>query len=99
MLSPLRGLRRAGCGEDFIFFADEPGSFQVGVPWSRVIPAWLSCLAQTCEPDAFAQGALRVIDGFVGYERDKHLRVARGLASQYQKRALRERIGAPSLGV
>lgn len=33
--------------EDILFFVDEAGSWQVGVDWRRVLPAWLTSLSET----------------------------------------------------
>src|ERR1700722_5133781 len=35
------------CEDDVIFFADEGGSWQVGVDWNSVLPAYFRCLADT----------------------------------------------------
>lgn len=35
------------CHDDVIFFADEGGSWNVGVPWRVVVPAYFRCLAET----------------------------------------------------
>jgi hypothetical protein len=40
--------------DDIIFFADEGGSWQVGVDWARVLPAWLKVLSATAGPEEFA---------------------------------------------
>src|SRR5437016_2556511 len=36
--------------DDVIFFADEGGSWQVGVDWARVLPVWFKVLSATAEP-------------------------------------------------
>jgi len=36
--------------DDVIFFADEGGSWQVGVNWAKVLPIWFQVLSATAEP-------------------------------------------------
>jgi hypothetical protein len=43
-------LRRLDSGEEVVFFAHEAGSWQVGVDWPKVFPAWFACLAATTAP-------------------------------------------------
>ncbi len=43
-----------GTGEG-IFFAEEGGSWMVGVDWKKVLPAWFRVLAATAAPAEFAQ--------------------------------------------
>jgi hypothetical protein len=43
------------CREDIIFFADEAGSWQVGVQWEKVLPSWFKVLSATADPDEYAQ--------------------------------------------
>ena len=40
--------------DDVIFFADEGGSWQVGVDWARVLPVWFKVLSATAEPEEYA---------------------------------------------
>lgn len=85
-------LRRIDEGhDDIIFFADEGGSWQVGVYWDTVLAAWLKCLAQTATPEAFVEAAVTTIDEFSSHRRDKHLKEARRVASPEQRKALRAR--------
>src|SRR5438093_5397812 len=37
--------------DDVIFFADEGGSWQVGVDWAKVLPVWFKVLSATAEPE------------------------------------------------
>lgn len=75
--------------DDVVFFADEGGSWQVGVRWENVLPAYFACLSATTEPDGYAQTVKAVIDDFVHYDRDKYLRKARGAGTSAQKKLLR----------
>lgn len=72
-----------------IFFADEAGSWQVGCDWRRILPAWFKCLSATASPEDYAEKVVRIIDGFVHYDRDRHLTGAGRAASEGQREALR----------
>ena len=76
--------------DDVIFFADEAGSWQVGIDWHKVRPAWYVCLTRATEPDEYARRVIETVDGFVGYDRDKHLTEAGRKASTAQRKALAE---------
>src|SRR5436309_14147614 len=41
--------------DDVIFFADEGGSWQVGVDWAKVLPVWFKVLSATAEPEEYAE--------------------------------------------
>jgi hypothetical protein len=83
-------LRRIDEGnDDVIFFADEGGSWQVGVDWRTVLPAYFRTLAETASPEEFAHEVDRAITDFSDYERPRHLTAARRVASTEQKAALR----------
>lgn len=41
--------------DDVVFFADEGGSWQVGVDWEAVLPAWFVVLSTTAHPEEFAR--------------------------------------------
>jgi hypothetical protein len=83
-------LRRVDDGEDdIIFFADEGGSWQVGVDWLKVLPAYFRCLAATAPPEGYARIATAVIDDFVPDEASRYLSRARGAATRGQKAAMK----------
>jgi hypothetical protein len=77
--------------DDMVFFADEGGSWQVGVDWKKVLPAWLTCLSATAEPEEYTRRVVDVVDRFVKYDRDKLLTMAARKASAAQRKALAER--------
>lgn len=77
------------CHDDIIFFADEAGSWQVGVDWGKVLPAWFAGLSATAEPDEYARRVTETIDEFDKYDRAKHLATARRTATPAQRRILR----------
>ncbi len=82
-------LRRIDEGyDDIVFFADEAGSWQVGVDWREVLPAWFTCLGHTAEPEDYARAVLSAIDDFVAYDRKWFLAKARGKANPARKKAL-----------
>ena len=78
------------CMDGIIFFADEGGSWQVGVDWRAVLPAYFQSLAATSEPKEFAEHSINTIEDFAEYKRNRHLRDARRHASPAQKKALKE---------
>lgn len=82
------------CHDDVIFFADEAGSWQVGVNWETVFPAWFRCLSRTAEPEEFAQRVLKAVHHFAKFGRDKHFATARKWATAPQQRALAEAMKA-----
>ena len=74
--------------DDVIFFADEGGSWQVGVNWAKVFPRWFACLSATAVPEEYARKILAVVDEFEKFSRDKHLTMAKRMATTEQKKAL-----------
>ena len=47
--------------DDVIFFADEGGSWQVGVDWARVLPVWFRVLSATAEPEEYAERIMALL--------------------------------------
>lgn len=76
--------------DDVIFFADEGGSWQVGVDWAKVLPAWFKVLAVTAAPEDFAQRITSSLSRHYSYGRDKMLAIARRTATAQQRVALAE---------
>jgi hypothetical protein len=74
--------------DDVVFFADEGGSWQVGVDWATVFPCWFACLAATAAPEEYARQALAAVDELEKFHRDKHLATARRIATPEQRKAL-----------
>ena len=81
------------CHDDVIFFADEGGSWQVGVDWARVLPAWFKALSVTATPEDYAQRITALLSRHYSYGRDKMLAVARRTATPPQRKALAEAEG------
>jgi hypothetical protein len=75
--------------DSVVFFADEAGSWQVGVDWREVLPAYFRCLADDASGEDFAREVDRAITDFADYERPRHLAAARRAANAEQKAALR----------
>jgi hypothetical protein len=83
-------LRRIDEGrDDVVFFADEGGSWSVGVDWHRALFAYFRCLAESASAEDFAREVDRAIADFADYERPRHLAAARRAANAEQKAALR----------
>jgi hypothetical protein len=91
LLSLLRHIE--ACEDDVIFFADEGGSWQVGVAFQDVLPAYFRCLAETAGPEEFAREVGTAIRDFAEHDRPSLLTEARRFASEEQKVALR---GSPA---
>jgi len=85
-------LRRIDQGEDdIVFFADEAGSWQVGVDWPTVLPAYFRCLSATAAPEEYAQ--LANTKDFARHDVPKYMSKARGAATRDQKVALPRVVG------
>ena len=76
--------------DDIIFFADEGGSWQVGVDWDLVLPAWFKVLSATVAPKGYAGRIATLLEHRYGYGRDKMIAVARKAATPDQRKALAE---------
>jgi hypothetical protein len=82
--------------DDILFFADEGGSWEVGVDWENVLPAWFKVLSATAAPSEYAQGITTVLERHYKHGRIKMLAVARKIATPAQRQALPEREPASS---
>ena len=80
--------------DDIIFFADEGGSWQVGVDWPKVLPVWFKVLSATAEPEEYAERITALLSCHYRYGRDKMLAIARRTATTHQRKALAEIKGA-----
>jgi len=76
--------------DDVIFFADEGGSWQVGVDWVKVLPAYFKVLSATAGPKDYAERISAVVSRHYSYGRDKMLTHARRTATPEQRKALAE---------
>lgn len=71
-----------------IFFADEGGSWQVGVEWRQVFPGWVRCLARIASPQEYSERVVEMIDDLDRADRAIYLREARKAGTTAQKKAL-----------
>lgn len=76
------------CHDDVIFFADEAGSWQVGVDWRSAMPAYFRCLVDGSSAEDYTREVDRTISDFADYERPRHLAAARRVANAEQRAAL-----------
>ncbi len=76
------------CHDDVIFFADEAGSWQVGVGWKRVLPPWFRVLSATAAPEEYAERITALLDHHYRHDRDTMLALARKTATPEQRKAL-----------
>ena len=76
------------CHDDVIFFADEGGSWQLGVDWRSVFSAYFPCLAKTAAAADFATTVDQVIEEFARHDRSQYLRSAHAVANAAQRVAL-----------
>lgn len=76
------------CSVDVIFFADEGGSWHVGVDWAKVLSAWFACLSRTAQPDEYARRVVEVVNQFDRPNRETHIAQARRLGTVSQREAL-----------
>jgi len=70
--------------DDILFFADQGGSWQVGVDWQEVLPAHARCLALTAAPAPFARSLLGLVERHAAYDAKKLLPAIRKVASKEQ---------------
>jgi|GEM_PF-993712 len=61
------------CRDDIVFFADEAGSWQVGVLWDRVLPAWFRSLSPTTEAYEWAETVVDALNDFASYRLHQRL--------------------------
>ena len=59
------------CLDDVMFFADEGGSWQVGVDWEKVLPVWFKVLSATAEPQEYATRIATVLSSHYSHGRDR----------------------------
>ncbi|MBT9317615.1 hypothetical protein [Leptothoe spongobia] len=77
------------CRDDIIFFADESGSWQVGVSWENVLPSYFTALAEVVEPEVYAESVVKVVKKHANYRGDIHLKTAMKIAQPAQRKALK----------
>jgi hypothetical protein len=78
------------CHDDVIFFADEGGSWQVGVDWAKVLPLWFKVLSVTATPEEYVIRINAMLSRHHSYGREKTFAVARRTATPDQRKVLEE---------
>jgi hypothetical protein len=76
------------CLDDVIFFADEAGSWQVGIEWEKALPAWFRALSTTAAPEEYAGRITALLKHHYAYGSAKMLAIARKIATPEQRQAL-----------
>jgi len=74
--------------DKIIFFADEAGSWQVGINDKKVLPVYFTSLAAVAEPEKYAARVMEVIKERGAYASEKFLEAARKAANEAQRKAL-----------
>ena len=80
--------------DDVIFFADEGGSWQVGVDWAKVLPVWFKVLSAAGAPEEYANRITALLSCHYSYGSDKMLAIIRRTTKTHQRKALAEVEGA-----
>jgi len=76
------------CEDNLVFFADDGGTWQMGIDWEKVLPAWFSVLSATVEPADYARRIDAILNSRCADGRAKMLTVARRIATPAQRQAL-----------
>jgi hypothetical protein len=76
--------------DDVVFFADEGGSYQVGIDWNQLLPAYFTCLSASAQPEEYAARAVEIVDEFQRHDRDRHLDAAKRNGTPEQRKALEQ---------
>ena len=61
---------------EIVFFADEGGSYLLGVDWKELLQAYFFCLAATATAEQYASHVTAVIADFVAHDRERFLAMA-----------------------
>lgn len=74
--------------DTIVFFADEPGVWQLGIEWEPALRGWIRCLAATAGADELANELATMLAGRGSSHRAKLMAEARKIASPDQLAAL-----------
>jgi hypothetical protein len=77
--------------DDILFFADEGGSWDDGVDWETVLPAWFRVFSMSTDPSEYSQRITTLLKRHYEYGRVKMLAAARRIATLTQRQALPKR--------
>jgi hypothetical protein len=75
--------------DDIIFFADEAGSWQVGIDDEHLLPIYFTSLAAVAKPEAYAARVEEVIAAHGAYNAATFRKAARKAANAAQRKTLR----------
>lgn len=75
---------------EIVFFADESASWQVGVEWARVLPAWFRSLSPALDPYPWAETVVETLEAFGRRQTRDLLAVVREVGTPAQRSALAE---------
>lgn len=75
------------CERDIVFFADEAGSWQVGVLWDCVLPAWFRSLSPEMGAHEWAETVVDALNDFAGHQMSELLAAARDAGTPEQRAA------------
>lgn len=78
--------------DEIIFFADEGGSWQVGVDWEDVLPSYFKILALVAEPKEYAECVIKIVKSQVNYDSKEYYNLALKQANSAQKKALKSHL-------
>jgi hypothetical protein len=76
------------CHDDIVFFADEGGSWQLCIDWSKITPAWFACLSRCAEPEDFVQSVVANVATFDDAPAGTYFAAAKKFATPSQAQAL-----------
>ena len=68
--------------DDVIFFADDGGSWEFGIDWRQVLPAYFKVLSGAATPEEYASRVRLLIEWRYPFSRDQMLAIARRTAAR-----------------
>lgn len=86
------------CEREIVFFADEAGSWQVGLDWGRVLPVWFRSLSATTDPYEWAEAVIDAVDDFAWGDKGRLLAAARRAATPEKRKVLAEYLSFADAG-
>lgn len=82
-------MRRVDESDEILFFAEEGGSWMVGVDWREILPSYFGCLAKTSSPEEHALAVRKVLNEHGTVDSAGMIEAARAVATSEQRDALR----------
>jgi hypothetical protein len=73
-----------------VFFADEGGSWMVGIDWKRILPAWFRVLSDKADPAEYVQRFEAFVGRYCNYQCTELPGEARQVATPSQRKELAE---------